>query len=144
MTHHASPRCSAILAETRLEGKNFQLAPEDAGEGGDAAADHEAGHGRADQHLLAVTRELRAPVRELVDLALQVVDRVLELLAGHLDRRADLLGGAAGHQRRASSIAARVFLASSIAICGTGGEPFLKARRAIRARIPANTSRRTQ
>src|SRR3954452_20550323 len=122
-----------------------ELAPEDAGEGGDAAADHEAGHGGADQHLLAVTRELRAPVRELVDLALQVVDRVLELLPGRLDRCADLLGGAAGgHQRRASSMAARVFFASSIAICGTGGEPFLNALRAIRARMPANTSSRTQ
>src|SRR3954467_4193562 len=128
----------------RRAGSASQLAPEDAGEGGDASADHEAGNGRADQHLLAVTRELRAPVRELVDLALQVVDRVLELLPGRLDRHADLLGGAAGHQRRASSIAARVFLASSIAIWGVGGLPFLKARRAIRARIPANTSRRTQ
>src|SRR4051795_10106148 len=117
-----------------------ELAPEDAGEGGDAAADHEAGHGRADQHLLAVTRQLRAPVRELVDLALQVVDRVLQLLAGRLDRRADLLGGTAGHQRRASSIAARVFFASSIAICGVGGEPFLNNRRAISARMPAKTS----
>src|SRR3954465_14055869 len=121
-----------------------ELAPEDAGEGGDAAADHEAGHGGADQHLLAVTRELRAPVRELVDLALQVVDRVLELLPGLLDGGADLLGRAAGHQRRASSIAARVFFASSIAISGIGGDPFLNARRAIRARMPADTSSRMQ
>src|SRR3954465_453990 len=120
-----------------------ELAPEDAGEGGDAAADHEAGHGGADQHLLAVTRELRAPVRELVDLALQVVDRVLELLPGRLHRHADLLGGAPGHQGRASSIAARVFFASSIAIWGVGGLPFLKERRAIRARMTAKTSSRT-
>src|SRR4051794_32238616 len=120
-----------------------ELAPEDPRERGYAAADHEAGHGRADQDLLAVTRQLRAPVRELVDLALQVVDRVLELLASHLDRCADLLWRAAGHQRRASSIAARVFFASSIAICGTGGLPFLNERRAIRARMPAKTSRST-
>src|SRR4051812_3975173 len=116
----SGPRPSLATAAGENDARRLpSLAPEDAAECGDAAADHEARHGGTDQHLLAVTRELPAPVRELVDLALEVVDRVLELLAGRLDRCADLLGSAAGgHQRRASSIAARVFLASSIAICG--------------------------
>src|SRR5204862_7562 len=67
-------------------------APEEPDGGGDAAADHEPGHRRADDHLLAVLRELRPPVRELADLRLEVVDGELELLAGALDRGPDLLG----------------------------------------------------
>src|SRR3954451_24321928 len=118
-----------------------RLAPENAREARYPAADQEAGHGGPDQHLLAVTRELRAPVGQLRDLRLQVVHRVLQLLPRVLDRGADLLRRTC-HQRRASSIAARVFFASSIAIWGIGGLPFLNSRLASSPRMPANRSSR--
>src|SRR3954453_17876850 len=93
-----------------------RLAPEDAREARDAAADQEACDSRSDQDLLAVARELRAPVGELRDLRLQVVQGVLQVLPRGLDGGPDLLRRTGCHQRRASSITARVFFASSIAI----------------------------
>ena len=70
------------------------------GERGDAAAEHEPGHGGADQDLLAALVDLLAPVGDLGHLGAQAVDGEPELGAVGLDRAADLLrrpGG--GHQR---------------------------------------------
>ena len=70
------------------------------GERGDAAAQHEARDGRADQDLLAVLVDLLAPVGDLGHLGAQAVDGHAELGAVGLDRAADLLRRARpGHQR---------------------------------------------
>src|SRR5215204_2928555 len=130
-------------------------APHEPAERRDPAADHEAGHGRADQELLAPPVDLLAPVGDLGHLGAQAVDRHAELGAVRLDRPADLLGRAGrGHQRLASAAvwraptgsdagdAVRVPLiscASSSASSGFGGEPFLISRRAIRPAIPPSS-----
>ena len=59
---------------------------------GHAAADHEAGDGRADQRAAAVLGQLTAPVGQLGHLRAQVVDREGQLPARLLDRGADHLG----------------------------------------------------
>src|SRR6185436_10042019 len=124
--------------------------------GGDPAADHEARHRGADQRRAAVADQLAAPVGQLGHLGAQVVHREGELLARRLDLGAD-------HLRRPSSChyaftssprssvrctwsrsifcassSARVRLASSIAMSGVGGEPFLNSRYASRPARIAN------
>ena len=115
------------------------------GERGDAAAEHEAGHRGADQDLLAVLVDLLAPVGDLGDLGAQALDGQPELGAVGLDRAPDLLRrarwrpSALAPRRRRLARADRadgvpageavsvplISCASSIAICGVGGEPFL-------------------
>src|SRR5258705_17020 len=75
-------------------------------------------------------------------LAAQAVERGPQVLAVRLDRRPALLrlaagagAGAGAHDEDSSSL---VFLASSIAICGVGGEPFLNRRA---ANMPARPPR---
>src|SRR5688500_6718568 len=67
-------------------------------------------------------RELRAELRGHVCCLAELVDRGCELLALSLDLAADVVGGAWHHSLL---IAVLVNLASRIACCGTGGEPFL-------------------
>src|SRR4051794_38724719 len=88
-----------------------RLAAEEPDGGGNAAADHEPGDRCADDRGLLVLRQLGAPVRELLDLRLEVGDRVRELAAGLLDGGADLGGRTLRHQL-CSRISVRVRLAS--------------------------------
>src|SRR5919204_4467939 len=132
----------ALTTAPRLNAPPEGSAPaEQPGRGGAAAADQEAGDRGADDHGALVLSELTPPVRELADLSLEVVQRVLELRAGGLERVADLLRRAARHQPRASSSTARVFFASSIASSGLGGVAFLKKRTASRPAIAPSTDR---
>src|ERR687893_571058 len=125
---------------------------------GHTAPDHEAGHGRPDQGGLAVLPELLAPVGQLGDLRAQIVYRVGELAPGFLDRRADHLGTLrSAHGFTSSpfssdratwsrsifcaSRSARARRASSSAISGMGGEPFLNSREAMYAEMPARVKR---
>src|SRR5215207_1315604 len=131
-----------------------------AGERGDAAADHEAGHGGADEDLLAVLVDLLAPVGDLGHLRPEAVDGEPEVGAVRLDRAPDLLRRAwAGHQRLASGDAGAwraptgptavpageaesvplISCASSIASCGVGDEPFLTKRSARKPAIPPSS-----
>src|SRR5262245_33086756 len=116
--------------------------------GGDPAADHEAGHGRAHERPAPVLRQLAAPVGQLGHLGAQVVDPHGEVAAGLLDRRADHVGALRRHQLvllsswscscTEASSCSRVFLASSIAMSGVGGAPFLNRRIAISAAMMAS------
>src|SRR3954447_1092565 len=116
-------------------------AAEQAADGRDAAAEHEARDRRADQHVLLVGPQLAPPVRDDGDLGAQLLDRHPELGAVGLDRAADLLRGARGaHQRRTSGTAvpgcwgwepdtvSRISCASSMARTGVGGNAFLMKR----------------
>ena len=85
------------LADRLAERGHYLAAAEEPTDGGDAAADDEAGDGRADQHLLLVLGDLLAPVGDLGHLAAQSRQRVRELHAVGLDRGADLLGRAGRH-----------------------------------------------
>src|SRR3954447_11198849 len=111
-----------------------------AAEHGEATADDEPGHGGADDRLLLVAAQVAAPVGRQLDLAAEAVDGRDEALAVVLDRLPDLLRGALGrracaHDDDSSSLVLR---ASSMAICGVGGEPFLNSRAAnIPARPPS-------
>src|SRR5215210_4412588 len=109
---------------------------EDAGDPGDAAADHEPGDGGADQHLLLVALDLAAPVAGDGQLAAQPAQRMGQVVAVGLDRGADLVrrARAGGHQWRASGWAtvdsgsleltvSLMSFASSIASWGVGGDP---------------------
>src|SRR3954451_19021994 len=117
-----------------------ELAPEEAERRGDAAADHEAGYRRADDRCLLVLGELRPPVGELLHLRLKVGDRVRQLAPRLLDRGSDLCGRTLRHQL-CSRISARVRLASSIAMSGVGGEPFLIQRSPRKPATPASAIR---
>src|SRR5918999_4184030 len=139
-------------------GRRLAAAParEERDRGGKAAADHEAGRCGTDERGLPVLRELPAPVGQLGDLRAQVVHRESQLAAGLLNRGADHLGAL----RRAhafssspfssdrstwsrsifwASSSAHVLRASSIAMSGVGGAPFLNRRA---ARSPANAASR--
>src|SRR3954453_10914105 len=141
-------------------------AGEQAGHRGDAATHDEARHGRADDHLALVRAQLAAPVRGPDDLAAQLLHRDPELGAVGLDRAADLLRGAllrGAHRRASCGIAgsgactapggpsgvagcgavsvALISCASSIAICGGGGEPFLKKPIAKKPAMPPSTNK---
>src|SRR3954452_2350552 len=112
---------------------------------GDPAADDEAGDGCADDGGALVSGQLRPPIGQLLDLRLEDVDRVRELGARLLDRSADL-GGAAralriGH-RFCSIRSPRMSLASSIAMSGVGGAPFLIQRSPMKPAIAANMKRK--
>src|SRR5207302_4718927 len=128
-----APGCSAWARSPSAscpESLRRVLAPAEQPEhSGDATTDDEARHGGADDRLAPVHDQLAAPVGDLVDLRLEVVQRVLELLARLLDGEPDLGGRALGHQLRASSRARLVFCASSMARSGVGGVPFLIIRR---------------
>ena len=105
---------------------------------------------------LAVLGQLTAPVGQLRHLGAQVVDREAQLLARRLDRGSDHLGALGRPSAPAfspptwsrsmvcASSSARVRLASSIAMSGMGGAPFLKKRQASRPAIDrrAGTGRR--
>src|SRR3954449_11642856 len=81
-------------------------AAEQAADGRDAAAEHEARDRRADQDVLLVGPQLRSPVRRDGDLGAQLLDRHPELGAVRLDRAADLLRGAGGGHPRVAAVAA--------------------------------------
>src|SRR4051794_7114804 len=72
------------------------VAPEEAGDAGDAAAEDEAGHGRGDQDLLLMQVDLPPPVRGDLDLGAQALERACEGGALPLDLGADLLGRPVG------------------------------------------------
>src|SRR5690606_38544489 len=106
-------------------------AEQDAADGADPTAEHEAGHGGGDHRLSLLGRELLAPVGQLLDLAAQDLERLGELPAVGLDRGADLLRGAGGHQAAplagdvvdvapspAAVTVSRILRASSIASSG--------------------------
>src|SRR6478609_6568382 len=126
------------------------------GHRGDPAADDEARHGGADDHFTLMRAQLRAPIGRLDDLAAQLLDRHRELRAVGLDRLPDLFRGALAHFVSAfagtvgpvgvagcgSVRVARISWASSIAICGIGGEPFLKKRAAMKPAMPPNRNRK--
>src|SRR5205814_8449314 len=116
--------------------------PEQPGEPGDPAADHEAGDRRADQHLALVTLELPAPVERLGQLAAQRAQRALELEPVGLDRRADLLRGTLRH-RYAFCTVSRMRWASSIAMSGFGGVAERKKRAATKPAMAPRISRTT-
>src|SRR3954465_6166796 len=126
------------------DGARRALAPaaEEPADGGDPAADDEAGHGRADDDLLLVLHELAAPVGQDRDLVAQALDRCAELLAVGLDRGADLLGRARRHQRRFQRKVRLILPASSIAISGTGGVLSFKKRAARKPATPPRTNSR--
>src|SRR4029077_13433183 len=96
-------------------------------------------HPGDDHQLPTVAAQLRAPVGEPRHLTAQPDQRLPQLLAVLLDRGADLIGSAGGHQLPPSedpaATVSRIFLASSIAIFGVGG-PTLSLRQ---ANIPAPT-----
>src|SRR3712207_9410384 len=104
-----------------------------------------------------MTDEVLAPVRGLLHLRAQPLDRQAELRPVGLDGGTDLLGCAlAGHQVRlcwswdvdvvprtaptlvdgGAVMVWRMSCASSIAICGVGGEPRLMKRAARNPAIP--------
>src|SRR5262249_30804057 len=101
-----------------------------------------ADHCGPDHGVALVLEDLAAPVGELPNLPLEVVDGVAELSARGLHGLLDLCGGAGRlHQWRASSSMSRVSLASSIASSGAGGAPRLKKRTASRMARRPSTSR---
>ena len=134
----------------------------------DAAAEHEARHGGADQHLLLVVAQVPAPVGDLGDLAAQPLDGEAELGAVGLDRAPDLLrcpylghqlrdasaardAGSEGSTRppapiglagREDSMVCLISWASSMAIAGLGGVPPLTKRVARNPARPPISSRR--
>src|SRR5690349_16415123 len=134
-------------------------AGEQTGHGGDAAAQHEARDGRADHDLALVRPQLRAPVRGLDHLAAEVLHGDRELGAVGFDRAPDLLRRALGAHRDStlpgvvgattpSGVAgwgfcsvALISWASSMAICGVGGVPFLKKRAAMKPAMPPKMNR---
>src|SRR5205085_9931302 len=106
-------------------------AEENAGDAGDAAADHEPGDRGRDERFSSVVAQLLAPVGQRRHLFAQHLDRGAELLAVLLDRGADLLWRSGRRHQEATSVAvtvSRIFLASSIAIVGAGGVPLRSAR----------------
>src|SRR3954469_15026938 len=130
---------AAIRDRTYGRGRTRWLAAA-AAEGREATADDEPGDRGADDRFLLVAAQVPAPVGRQLDLAAQPVDRADEMLAVLLDRLPDLLRAAAGaraggHDEDSSSLVLR---ASSMAICGVGGEPFLNRRK---ANIPARPPR---
>ena len=134
-------------------------AREQAGERCDAAADDEPGDGRADDHLALVRAQLPAPVGGLRDLAAELLDGDAELGAVGLDRAPDLLRRALRAHRASTFegpagstpvpgvagcgavMVALISWASSIAICGVGGVPFLKKRAARKPASPPSRNR---
>src|SRR4051812_22203379 len=104
-----------------------RLALEETDDAGNPAAEHEAGGGGADHRGLPVLAELLLPVGQLAHLRLEITERVLELAARLAHVLTDLLR-VARHQGFASSRTALVAFASSIAISGAGGVPFLIRR----------------
>src|SRR4051794_32438286 len=112
-------------------------------EGGNPAADHEPGDGGADDRVALVTSQLRAPVGQFLDLRLEVVHRERQLAAGLLDRGPDLGGCALGRRHQlCSMMSSRMSRASSIAMSGVGGAPFLIQRRPMKPAIAAKMKRK--
>ena len=117
---------------------------------------------RADRDLGAVALDVRAPVGQARDLAAQALHRHRQLHAVGLDRAADLrrralrhqlwpprpadrwqpraLAGADRGRRLGADTLSRILRASSIAMFGTGGEPFLTALAAISPAIAPSTT----
>src|SRR3954453_3084214 len=89
-------------------------AGDEAGEGGDPAAEDEPRHGRADHHLALMAEQLAAPVGGLRHLAAQALDGDAEVGPIGLYGAADLLRGASGHRAASSRSTAVV----GVAGCG--------------------------
>src|SRR3954453_1436348 len=88
-----STSCPTSRSPGVATGSPKSATAEESREAGDPAADDEARHRRADDHLLLVALDVLAPVGGLDDLGTQCVQRALELHAVGLDRVADLGGG---------------------------------------------------
>src|SRR5918911_1556621 len=69
-------------------------AAEETHDAADAAGEHEARDGGADQHLALMAADVGAPVRGLLDLGAELLERVAELAAVCPRRRAGLPGAA--------------------------------------------------
>src|ERR1019366_6916183 len=100
------------------------------------------GHPGADQDLGLVAEQLRAPVGQPHDLDPELLDRTAELMAVLLDRCADLLRAAGGHQSPPPGLTvARIFLASSMASLGVGAPTF--SLRHANMKVPPVATART-
>ena len=97
---HAGARAARAGTGARRRARHARLAAASpqAPEGGEAAAEHEAGNRRSGQHLGAVAGDEPAPVGGPLDLSAQPIGRQRELRAVVLDRGADLLWRARGHR----------------------------------------------
>src|SRR5690606_8574923 len=111
-------------------------APQEAGDPGDPAADHEARDRGADEDLALVLDDVRAPVGDAVDLAAQAADRLAQLDPVLLDVAPDLLRGALARSRHQRLTVSLIALASSIAMSGVGGAPRLIHRIPTAAAMP--------
>src|SRR5262245_37104288 len=89
------------------DGAHSLAAPAAPDQSGDPAADGEADHGRTDDRRRAVLAHLTAPVGEGLDLRAQVLDRHRKLMAGPLDRAADLVWAPGRHARAKCSASRR-------------------------------------
>ena len=114
-------------------------------DGGDAAADDEAGDGGADDDLLAVARDLLAPVGDLGDLAAQPVERQRELGAVGLDRARGSPRACAAASRSSSPDRGLHRLADQLGLLdrhpGVGGAPLLNSARRGTRRAPPRMNR---
>src|SRR3954452_25404649 len=94
-------------------------AGQEAGEGGDAAAEHEARDRGADHHLALVLTQLGAPVGGLDDLAAQLLHRDRQVGAVGLDGTPDLVRGAlAAHRASTSDADGAATAPDGVAGCG--------------------------
>src|SRR4029077_6779487 len=146
-------RASALVGVRPLAERRWPARSAPATAAQHARADEQADDRGADRELAAMALDVPAPVGEVGHLSAQAVDRDGELHAVALDRIADLGGRALCHQVGIPSLGpsasvpeltvSRILRASSIAISGTGGDPFLTALAAIRPAIAPRITRIT-